>query len=102
MAVFHKAATLDQLPVGKAVDVAVGDEQIALYNVGGKIYATTDICPHSGGSLGQGELCDGIVTCPLHGWKFKVESGQCQNMPVISIKTYPVKIEGNDVLVGIE
>lgn len=101
MVTFHKAATLDQLKPGMAMDVAVGDEMIALYNVNGRIYATTDICPHSGGSLGQGELCESVVTCPLHGWKFEVETGKCLMAPAMKLKTYQVKVEGNDILVGI-
>jgi NAD(P)H-dependent nitrite reductase small subunit len=99
---FHKAATLEELPSGKAKDIMIGDEPIALYNVKGKIYATSDICPHSGGSLGQGELCERIITCPLHGWKFEVENGKCQNIPSIKVKTYEVKIEGKDILIGID
>jgi nitrite reductase/ring-hydroxylating ferredoxin subunit len=101
MVVFHKVATLDEVKPGQAKDVVVGDELIAIYNVNGKIFATSDICLHAGGSLGQGELCDGVITCPLHGWQYEVESGKCMMVPAMKLKTYQVKVEGNGILVGI-
>ncbi len=102
MAHFHKVATLEELHPGKAKEVSIGDEQIALYNVDGRIFATSDVCPHAGGSLGQGELCDGIITCPLHGWQFDVESGKCLRIPAMKLNTYEVKVEGNDILVKLQ
>ena len=102
MVKFHKATTLDKLKPGKAMDIEVDGVLIALFNVDGKIFATSDVCPHAGGSLGQGELDGCTITCPLHGWQFDVESGKCLRIPAMKVQTFPIKIEGNDILVSVD
>jgi nitrite reductase/ring-hydroxylating ferredoxin subunit len=51
-------------------------ENILLSNVGGKIYATQNDCGHQRASLARGTLEGKIVTCPLHGAKFDVTTGE--------------------------
>jgi nitrite reductase (NADH) small subunit len=75
------------------------DRVVALFNVAGVFYALDGICPHAGGPLGEGTLRGTTVTCPWHGWQFNVSTGQnCLN-PRISHKHFPVKVEGQDVVV---
>ena len=97
---FQKVATLDQVKPGKPIAVEVNGEQIALYNLDGTIYATSGVCPHAGGPLAEGDMQGNIVTCPLHGWQFEADSGRCLRIPAMKLKTYKVKVEGNDILVG--
>ena len=61
---FVKVATLADLPTGKAMTVEVSGTPVALYNVGGTIYATTNTCPHRGGPLGEGDLDQ--LSCRSH------------------------------------
>jgi nitrite reductase/ring-hydroxylating ferredoxin subunit len=72
---------------------------LALFRVGGAVYAIENLCPHAGGSLGQGSVCDGIVTCPLHSWTFDVRDGRGVSKPKSSVRTYPTKVENGQVLV---
>jgi nitrite reductase/ring-hydroxylating ferredoxin subunit len=75
------------------------DRVVALFNVDGVFYALDGVCPHAGGPLGEGILRGKIVTCPWHGWQFDVSNGQnCLN-PRMGHQGFPVKVEGNDVLV---
>lgn len=41
-----------------------------------KVHAMHDRCPHKGGPLSQGIVHGGTVTCPMHGWKIDLESGE--------------------------
>ncbi len=77
--------------------------RIALCNVNGRFYAIDDVCTHDGGPLDQGELQDNLVECPRHGAKFDVTTGRAVVLPaVVPVKTYPVQIVGDDVLVEVE
>ncbi len=71
-----EAGTVKQLPPGSMKEVKSGADDILVANVGGKIYAVNNRCPHMGGNLSKGELKGGIVTCPLHGSQIDVTSGQ--------------------------
>ena len=55
---FEKAVKVSAVPVGEAVVVEVDDEEVALCNVGGEIYAVANLCTHDGGPLGEGSLID--------------------------------------------
>ncbi|MBI2675689.1 MAG: Rieske 2Fe-2S domain-containing protein [Candidatus Aenigmarchaeota archaeon] len=96
-----KVATLDNLKPGEARTVIVSGKEIALYNVSGKIFATTNACAHEQGPLGQGSLEDNVITCPLHGWQFDVETGSCRTVPGLKIETYRVEVRGKDILVDV-
>lgn len=82
--------------------MAVGDREIAVFNVGGRILASENRCPHRGGPL-----CDGIVTgasvvCPLHAWKVNLETGAVDRPAFEAcVRTYPVRVEEGIILVAI-
>ena len=71
---------------------------IALFNVGGSFYAIDNTCKHAEGPLGEGELDQAQVTCPLHGWQYDVTTGACATDTSVSQKKYNVKVEGDDIL----
>lgn len=67
---------VDQISEGQATVITIpGGIQIALFKLGGKIYALDNACPHMGGPLGEGEIEDDVVTCPWHGWQFNIKNG---------------------------
>jgi nitrite reductase/ring-hydroxylating ferredoxin subunit len=96
-----RVAAVSDVPPGTSKEVLADDQVVALFNVGGTYYALDGVCPHAGGPLGEGTLRGTIVTCPWHGWQFDVASGQnCLNARVTQ-KGFPVRVEGDDVLVEI-
>ena len=101
MADFQKAASAGEIPPGKNKVVELGGRKIALFNVGGTFYATDNTCLHRGGPLGEGHLNEKVVSCPWHHWGFDVTTGTCTVNPEFKLETFPVKVEGNDILVGI-
>ena len=100
MSEFKKVARLCDIPAGEGKTVSAEDRKIALFNVGGELCATDDACAHMGGPLGEGTLSGGVVTCPWHDWKFDVKSGVCARTKA-QVKVYPVKLEGDEILVAI-
>lgn len=100
MAEFVKAAKISEIPQGTGKTVKLEGQAVALFNVAGNFYATSNTCAHRGGPLGEGSLEGQIVTCPWHGWSFDVATGAATHQAA-SVKTYPVKTEGEDVLVSI-
>jgi nitrite reductase/ring-hydroxylating ferredoxin subunit len=72
---------------------------VAIYNVDGTFYATTNVCLHRGGPLGQGLLEGHAVMCPWHAWSWDVKTGENVANGTLRIPTYEVKVEGGQVLV---
>ena len=98
-----KVATVSELSAGEGKVVNAEGQSIALFNVDGTFSAIDNTCTHVGGPLGEGALVDDTVSCPWHGAGFNVQTGACTGGPAASdVKSFPVKIEGDDVLVELE
>ncbi len=96
------AKTSDLVP-GSCKVVEAEGETIALLNVEGTFYAIGNTCPHRGGPLGEGSLEGNTVTCPWHGAQFNVTTGEVLAPPAATgVKSYPVRVEGEDVLIEFE
>ena len=95
-------AQVDDIDADEAKSCRVGNLLIALYNVGGTFYATSDICTHAHAHLSDGYIEDDIVECPLHQGRFHIPSGKAISAPVTEdVLTYPVKVDGSKVLVEV-
>ena len=99
---FHNVAKTTSLDEDEALQVLINGQEIAIYNLEGEFYATDDICTHAYASLADGYIEGGNIECPLHGGCFDIKSGKATTAPcTVDLKTYQVKIEGEDILVGL-
>ena len=98
-----KVAEVKELGPGERKTVEVEGVSLALFNVDGTYFAIANTCTHVGGPLGEGALIGKEVTCPLHGAQFDVTSGKVLGGPARSdVKSFPVSLEGDDVMVEVE
>lgn len=98
---FVKVATLAQVPENSVLEVSVGEHLYAICNVDGTVTALSGVCLHEGGPLGQGNIADGRVICPWHGWEFDCRTGANPDNPAERVGTYQVKVEGADILLQV-
>ncbi|VVE22705.1 naphthalene 1,2-dioxygenase [Pandoraea morbifera] len=97
-----EAASLDAIPEDDVIGVVVAGRDIALYGVGGEVFATDNVCTH-----GNARLCDGFlegheIECPLHQGKFDVRTGAALCAPLTeAVKIYPIRIEADKVYVDL-
>jgi nitrite reductase/ring-hydroxylating ferredoxin subunit len=96
------AAKVSEIPQWGKKTVEVNGMQLLLINIKGEIFACENECPHQGSPLTGGIVKDGpILSCPRHGYRFNLKSGACSDYPEYTLKIYPVKIEGDDVMVDL-
>ncbi|MBO6518171.1 MAG: Rieske 2Fe-2S domain-containing protein [Bacteroidia bacterium] len=100
--IWHKVLdNKNELSEGRVMTVEAGHTQICLTHFGGVYTALTNKCPHQGGPLGEGSIENGLLRCPWHGWDFNPCGGDSDGFDD-GLKTYEIKIEGDEVYVGIE
>ncbi|WP_136656748.1 nitrite reductase small subunit NirD [Nitratireductor sp. XY-223] len=93
---------LDDIPRRGARCVRYGEMTIAVFRTADdRVFALEDRCPHQNGPLSQGIVHDGCVTCPLHNWVISLESGEAQGADEGATAAFPVKVEGNSVLLAL-
>jgi nitrite reductase (NADH) small subunit len=98
---FVTVAKLDQIPPGTCRSVEVQGIFIALCNVAGMVYAVDNTCPHAGGPIGEGTLAGDVVTCPWHGWRFNVRTGERPENPDFKLTRCEVRIDGKEVQIAV-
>jgi nitrite reductase/ring-hydroxylating ferredoxin subunit len=63
------------------IAVQVEGRDVLLFREGGRVSALEARCTHAGGPLQEGEVRDGMVTCPWHGSRFRLADGGCVRGP---------------------
>jgi 3-phenylpropionate/trans-cinnamate dioxygenase ferredoxin subunit len=102
-AAYVRACSLSDVPEGEPLGVEIAGEPVAIVRTKGEVYAIRDVCSHAEVPLSEGEVDGCTIECWLHGSRFDLRSGKPTGMPATEpVPVYPVKIEGDDVLVAIE
>jgi nitrite reductase (NADH) small subunit len=96
-----KVARLSTLPSDTVTEVMVEGQPYAICNVGGTVRALSGVCLHRGGPLGQGQIHEGRVVCPYHLWEFDCATGEYDYDPTKRVPTFPVQVEGDDILLQV-
>ncbi|MBW4428762.1 MAG: NifU family protein [Nostoc desertorum CM1-VF14] len=97
-----KVATLDEVPEFSVVVVQLAGTSLILHRQGATVKCYRNGCAHLGSPLEKGKVENGIITCPSHGFQYKLETGECLTAPDISLQSYPVKIKGDKVFVKLQ
>lgn len=93
-----KAAACKEIRVGEMKQVIVNDVSLALYHLEDGFYVTSDLCTHRKQFLTNGSLQGHIVSCPRHGGKFDVKTGEPAAFPcVVPLQIYPVDVRDGEV-----
>ena len=102
MARLVDVCSVDQIPPHAGREFLIEDRTIAIWNIGGRLFATDARCPHAGAPLVGGILAGTEVACPMHGWSFDVTSGQGIDPPEPHIRSYRIAVRGDRICVELE
>ena len=98
-----RVAALDEIPEGGTLPVEADGEAICLYNLGGRVHATHDICTHEEASLADGYVEGDCIECPLHQARFHIPTGEVRAPPATEdLRVFPVNVEGGEVFVQVD
>ncbi len=96
------AGPATNIPVNKAVVIALEHFRIAVFHIGNEFFAIKDACPHAEYPLSKSVVCGEEVTCASHNWKFNLRTGcGVRGEPATDIRIFPTKIENDVVWVNI-
>ena len=84
------------------LEVEVAGKSLALFRAANSVHAIDALCPHEGCASAQGELREGVVTCPWHGWTFDACTG-CSLAPGNNnLAHYETLIEDGKIFVKLQ
>jgi len=73
----------------------LGNKVGIIKGVNSEFYAIEVGCKHQGADITRGEISGDIATCPRHGWKYNLVTGDCLNQNTSKLRKYGLIIENN-------
>jgi nitrite reductase (NADH) small subunit/3-phenylpropionate/trans-cinnamate dioxygenase ferredoxin subunit len=91
------------IPAGRGWPVRVGELNLAVFDLGDTVVAVDNECRHVGNPLDDGHVSGGCVTCPWHGWRYDLRTGELLTVfgrrP--GLRTYPARVDADEVLIEV-
>lgn len=92
------ALSLDAIAEGETQSVVVAGHPVLISRFpGNKLTCYENACAHMGMPMDGGEIADGYITCPHHGFTYSLESGECLTAPDVHLQVHGVKVMGDRV-----
>ncbi len=93
---------IENVPPQEGRSVTIGGMELAIFNLGDRFATIENQCPHQGGPLCDGIVSGTAVVCPLHGWRFDLNTGLAirASLPVC-VTTFPTRVEDGIILVDV-
>ncbi len=97
------AAPTGAVPEGGVVGVECQGRRLALYELAGEYFATSDVCPHQGGTLSAGCVVDGFIECPVHYALFDIRTGAADgSVTGTNLRIFPTRVENEEIHVDLD
>lgn len=99
--IWYRVAERAKVGPDEALSVTVGEENIALCEVDGAVFAFHNICTHEYACMSDGFVDGDQIECPLHQARFDIRTGKALTAPAeVDLRTYPTRVEADQVYVG--
>jgi nitrite reductase/ring-hydroxylating ferredoxin subunit len=95
----HIEIKIDEIPPEMPVCLKHDRAAIVVIQTKDGVSAFHDRCPHAQWPISDGEITDGILVCPGHGWQFNVTTGQCLNSPAYQLKPLSVVVYNESIYI---
>jgi Fe-S cluster biogenesis protein NfuA/nitrite reductase/ring-hydroxylating ferredoxin subunit len=91
------ATSLSDIPDGGVLALPLSGHSLLLSRSGVRVSCFENACAHLGMPLDDGEVRSGVITCPHHGFRFALESGECLTVPEVQLQTHAARVVGDRV-----
>ena len=86
-----------QVTEGSSQLIELEGQPVAVFRAGGRYLAVDGLCPHAGAGLHQGLVRGTTVSCPWHGWRFRLDDGTCEHSKALRLGCYRVELHGEEL-----
>jgi len=78
---YVKLGGMDMIPPASVKSFQINGKEVMVINDGGRLFCLQARCTHAGAPLAEGTIENGILTCPWHGSKFRIATGEVVRGP---------------------
>lgn len=96
---FIDVCALDELAIADVQVRTVGEREVLLYRTGDQVSCVDNACAHMGMPLDSGEVTDGVIECPHHGFRYRLDTGECLTVPEVQLVLHAVRVSDGRIAV---
>jgi nitrite reductase/ring-hydroxylating ferredoxin subunit len=97
---YIKAANVNEFKSNRIKSVSILGRKVGIIKgLNSEFYAIEVGCKHQGADITRGHISGDVATCPRHGWKFDLLTGECLNQNTSKLKKYGLKIEDDVIMI---
>jgi nitrite reductase/ring-hydroxylating ferredoxin subunit len=97
---YIKAANVNEFENKRIKSVSILGRKVGIIKGhDSEFYAIEVGCRHQGADITNGKISGDVATCPRHGWRFNLVTGECLNHNASKLKKYGLKVEGEVIMV---
>ena len=94
---WHDVLGLSELPDGATCVQEAEGRSLLLSRFGNRVTCFENACSHMGMPMDGGPVEDGVITCPHHGFRYSLESGECLTAPEVQLQPHAVRVIGERI-----
>ena len=92
---YYEIVPASELPPGERLFIEIEGQSLVIFNIAGQFFSIADICSHDDGPVGEGDIEGYNITCPRHGARFSIRTGEALSAPAFErARTFPVRVQG--------
>ncbi len=84
---------LTDLTDGSTQSLEVNGTPVLISRFGDRVTCFANACAHMGLAMDGGEIAEGLITCPYHGFQYSLESGECLTAPEVQLQPHGVRVQ---------
>ncbi|MCU0568964.1 MAG: NifU family protein [Oculatellaceae cyanobacterium Prado106] len=96
---WREVTSLAEVPTASVLAMKVEGKSIILHRQGNQVTCFHNACSHLGVPIDSGEQHQNLLTCPYHGFQYRLDTGDCLTSPEIPLQRYPVEVRDGQVFV---
>ncbi len=97
---YIKAANVNEFKNNRIKSVNILGRKVGIIKDQNSEFHAIEVgCKHQGADITKGHISGDVATCPRHGWKFNLSTGECLNHNASKLKKYGLKIEGDVIMI---
>ena len=91
------ACDLADLEDGATSTVDIDGRSVLLSRFGDRVTCFENACAHMGMAMDGAEIAEGLITCPYHGFRYSLDSGECLTAPEVQLQPHGVRVVGDRI-----
>lgn len=98
---WHDVCPADAFPVEGKLAAVIAGWHVLVVREGEALHAFNDRCPHQAALLSPGKVRRGAIMCPLHGARFRIDTGECIGAAYPPLRRFAVELRGGMIALAL-